>query len=201
MQFADVHLIAPGGVKLASQTDKVGHFIFPNVPQGLAEIEIKRLGFHPFNRRVNVPAQDISDSAQIVLATAVAALEGIEVSTERDPLLAGFYARQKTNNFGHYLDRDAIEATHAQRPSESLRGVPGVMLLPSSRVGNLVRFRNCRPTIWLDGIRVHDAELDEVAMLDDVAAIEIYKSLAGLPQQFIDRTNPCGGILVWSRNH
>jgi hypothetical protein len=68
-------------------------------------------------------------------------------------------------------------------------------------VGNLVRFRNCRPTIWLDGIRLQDAELDEVSSMDDVAAIEIYKSLAGLPQQFIDRTNPCGGILLWTRNH
>jgi hypothetical protein len=115
--------------------------------------------------------------------------------------LAGFYSRQKSNNFGHYLDRAAIEATHAQRPSESLRGVPGVRLLPSSRVGNLVRIRNCRPTIWLDGIRLQEAELDEVSSMDDIAAIEIYKSLAGLPQQFIDRTNPCGGILLWTRNH
>jgi hypothetical protein len=75
------------------------------------------------------------------------------------------------------------------------------MLLPSQRIGNLVRFRNCRPTVWVDGIRVVDAELDEVTSMENVAAVEIYKSLAGLPQQFTDRTNPCGGILIWSRNH
>ncbi len=198
--FADIRLIAFDGSRQASQTDRVGHFAFVAVPHGVAEVEIRRLGFRPFTRRVNVPAQEHADSARIVLAAVVAELEGIEVSGERDGLLAGFYSRQKSNNFGHYLDRAAIEATHAQRPSESLRAVPGVRLLPSPRMGNLVRFRNCRPTIWLDGIRLQEAELDEVTSVDDVAAIEIYKSLAGLPQQFIDRTNPCGGILLWSRN-
>ena len=200
--FADIRLVAFDGSRLGSQTDRVGHFIFTSVPDGLAEVEIRRLGFRRVTRRVRVPAQDLTDSSRIVLAAVAAELEGIEVSGgERDGLLAGFYARQKSNNFGHYLDRAAIEATHAQRPSESLRAVPGVRLLPSPRMGNLVRFRNCRPTIWLDGIRLVDAELDEVSSMDDVAAIEIYKSLAGLPQQFIDRTNPCGGILLWTRNH
>jgi hypothetical protein len=199
--FADIRLTAFDGSRRASQTDRMGHFVFPSVPDGVAEVEVRRLGFRPFTWRVNVPAQVRGDSARIVLAALVAQLEGIEVSGERDGLLAGFYARQKSNNFGHYLDRVAIEATHAQRPSESLRGVPGVQLLPSSRIGNMVRIRNCRPTIWLDGIRLHEAELDEVSSMDDVAAIEVYKSLAGLPQQFIDRTNPCGGILIWSRNH
>jgi hypothetical protein len=199
--FADIRLVAFDGSRLASQTDRVGHFLFASVPDGVAEVEIRRLGFRPHTRRVNVPAQQQGDSARIVLAALAAELQGIEVSSDRDGLLAGFYSRQKSNNFGHYLDRAAIEATHAQRPSESLRAVPGVRLLPSPRVGNLVRIRNCRPTIWLDGIRLQDAELDEVSSMDDVAAIEIYKSLAGLPQQFIDRTNPCGGILLWSRNH
>jgi hypothetical protein len=199
--FADVRLVAFDGSRLASQSDRDGHFAFQYVPDGVAEVEIRRLGFRPYVRRVNVPAREHGDSVRAVLAVTVAALEGIEVSGERNGLLEGFYARQKSNNFGHYLDRAAIEATHAQRPSESLRAVPGVRLLPSPRVGNLVRIRNCRPTIWLDGIRLVDAELDEVSSMDDVAAIEIYKSLAGLPQQFIDRTNPCGGILLWSRNH
>jgi hypothetical protein len=199
--FADIRLVAFDGSRQASQTDRVGHFVFLSVPAGVAEVEIRRLGFRPHMHRVQVPAHDAGDSSRIVLAALAAELAGIEVSEDRDGLLAGFHARQRSNNFGHYLDRAAIEATHAQRPSESLRGVPGVSLLPSSRVGNLVRIRNCRPTIWLDGIRVQEAELDEVASMDDVAAIEIYKSLAGLPQQFIDRTNPCGGILIWSRNH
>jgi hypothetical protein len=199
--FADIRLLAFDGSRQAGQTDRVGHFQFLAVAAGVAELKVRRLGFRPFTRRVHVPALEAGDSSRVVLAAVAAELAGIEVGGDRDGLLAGFYARQKSNNFGHYLDRAAIEATHAQRPSESLRGVPGVRLLPSSRVGNLVRIRNCRPTIWLDGIRLADAELDEVSSMDDVAAIEIYKSLAGLPQQFIDRTNPCGGILIWSRNH
>jgi hypothetical protein len=36
--------------------------------------------------------------------------------------------------------------------------------------------------------------------MSDMAAVEIYSSLAGLPPQFLDRTNPCGAIVVWSRD-
>ena len=71
--------------------------------------------------------------------------------------------------------------------------MPGVLVQPSRRVGNVVRVRNCRPTVWIDGVRVPDAELDEVTSLEDVAAVEIYKSLAGLPQQFIDRQQSMWG--------
>jgi hypothetical protein len=142
---------------------------------------------------------------RIVLATIAVALAGIQVNDappEEDRSLAAFYARRRTNNFGHYLDRGQIEATHAQRPSDALRSVPGILVRPSARlIGNIIRIRNCRPTVWIDGLRVAGAELDEVANLADIAAIEVYKSLAGLPQEFIDRTNPCGGILIWSRSH
>jgi hypothetical protein len=202
--YADIRLTAIDGSLQAVQTDGLGHFAFAAVPAGVAQLEIRRLGFHPLSRSMSVPAADGRDSARIVLGTLVARIAGVEISDdapELDAALGGFYSRKQSNNFGHYLDRAALEVTHAQRPSEALRSVPGVMLLPSQRIGNIVRFRNCRPTIWLDGIRLADAELDEVTSLENLAAVEIYKSLAGLPQQFVDRTNPCGGILIWSRNH
>lgn len=44
------------------------------------------------------------------------------------------------------------------------------------------------------------AELDEVVQRADVAGIEVYSALAGIPAQFLDRTAVCGTILVWTRN-
>jgi hypothetical protein len=201
--LADVQVTTPDGRRFASSSDQAGRFHLSGVPAGPAMLEVRRLGFRPYAQRIVVTGTDTTPM-RVLLTAAAAQLTGIEVSDSReetDPALAGFYARRRSNNFGHFLDRAQIEATHAQRASEALRTVPGVLVQPSRRVGNVVRVRNCRPTVWIDGVRLPGAELDEVTMVDDVAAVEIYKSLAGLPQQFIDRTNPCGAILVWSRTH
>lgn len=203
--FASIRVLAANGWRNASTSDGAGHFAVASVPFGPAQIEVRRLGFRPVTTRLTISSADGAalDSTRFVLEAIAVELSSIDVSDSRDGTgaLDEFYGRRRTNNFGHYLDRADIEATHAQRPSDALRGVPGLLIQPSRRIGNIIRIRNCRPTIWIDGIRVPDAELDEVASVDDVAAVEIYKSLAGLPQQFIDRTNPCGGILIWSRHH
>jgi hypothetical protein len=77
--------------------------------------------------------------------------------------------------------------------------VPGVRVLPSKRIGYVVRIRGCRPTVWIDGVRAAGAEVDEVATMADISGVEVYSSIAGMPPQYVDRDNPCGGILVWSR--
>jgi hypothetical protein len=202
--LADLRLTASDGRQFRSSADERGRFRLAGIPAGSARLEAKRLGYLPAVRAVIVPESDSVADIQMILGLLPAELRGIEVnasSDENDPSLAGFYARRRSNNFGHYLDRAQLEETHAQRASEALRTVPGVLVQPSRRIGNVVRIRNCRPTVWLDGVRLPDAELDEVTNVGDLAAVEIYKSLAGLPQQFIDRTNPCGAIVVWSRTH
>jgi hypothetical protein len=200
--LADLRLTTADGRRFVDVTDAAGRFQLIGVPAGPARLEVRRLGFRPYSQPLMVADADTAGGVRILLTATAAQLTGIEVSglrDESDPALFGFYGRRRSNSFGHYLDRTEIEATHAQRASDALRTVPGILVQPSRRIGNIVRVRNCRPTVWLDGVRLPDAELDEVTSIDDLAAVEIYKSLAGLPQQFIDRTNPCGAILVWSR--
>jgi hypothetical protein len=52
----------------------------------------------------------------------------------------------------------------------------------------------------VDGVRLPGAELDEYTQGNDVAAIEIYNSFAGIPVQYFDRTAVCGTILVWTKS-
>ena len=78
-------------------------------------------------------------------------------------------------------------------------------------VGNIVRFRQCGvpgtgtsmertgPLVWVDGVRAKGAELDDVTQGEDIAAIEVYPALAGIPAQFFDRSAVCGTILVWTK--
>jgi hypothetical protein len=199
--LTDVRLTIGGGATRAGQTDAAGRFAFADVGAGAARIELRRMGYRPVVNNVQLRGAAESDSLRFVLEPVAAELTGIAVNEARgrNGALAGFYARKESNLFGRYMDREAIEATHAQRPSETLRSIPGIMLRPSGRIGNLVRIRGCRPTVWVDGVRLAGAELDEVSSVGDIAAIEVYNSLAGMPQQFIDRTNPCGALVLWSR--
>jgi hypothetical protein len=200
--LAEVRVAAGDGTRDSTLTDASGRFAFRLSSAGDAHLEVRRMGFRPYATTLALRSPGGTDSLRVTLDRVVAQLEGVDVvdAAERGGRLAGFYERQQNNHFGHFLDRAALEATHAQRPSEALRRIPGVIIVPAHGIGNLVRVRNCRPTVWLDGVRVPYAELDEVASMSDMAAVEVYSSLAGLPQQFLDRTNPCGGILVWSRS-
>ena len=138
--LAEVRITAGGGWVRAAQTGGDGRSVFSAVPAGEARIQIRRLGFLPSAKVLMIASSSERDSssAQFVLQSAAAELSGIEVmdsAPDRDPALIGFYARRGSNLFGHYLDRTDLDATHAQRPSEALRGVPGLVIQPSRRVG------------------------------------------------------------------
>jgi hypothetical protein len=54
--------------------------------------------------------------------------------------------------------------------------------------------------IWVDDQRVPGAELDELIVPSEIAAIEFYPSSAGIPAQYLERGNRlCGLILVWTK--
>jgi hypothetical protein len=198
---ADVRITPVKSTTIGVRTDAKGHFALAEVPDGPAQLNVRRLGFHQFNGTIQVGGQN-PDSLNITIYVASTELAAIEVreSSLGDSLAPQeFYARMRSNQFGRFLDRAAIEAKQVTTPSELLRGMPGVGLQRARRYGLLVKIRGCRPTVWVDGVRAGGAELDEVMTVHDMAGIEVYSSQAGLPPQYVDRTNPCGAILVWSR--
>jgi len=122
------------------------------------------------------------------------------LETRRDPRLVEFDARARNTPTGHFLDEETIASMHLSLASDALRRVPGISVLPSRGIGNVVRIRGCAPLIWVGGQRARGAELDEVVRGADVAAMEIYSSSAGVPAEYADRTATCGTILVWLRS-
>ena len=164
---------------------------------------------------VRITSADRSATVFVTLEQSVAALDPMRVvDDEGDPVmpdarLEGFYKRAQTNSFGRYITEAMIEKAHAQHVSDLMRTLPGVLIRPTRKIGNTVRFRNCGvqrespetvgPLVWVDGVRMPGAELDEVTQAADVAAIEVYPALAGIPAQFFDRSAVCGTILSGRR--
>lgn len=220
---AEVALIEHDSATRRVRTDAEGHFRLEQLSDASNTLRVRRLGFRARTVPVTITGVARETNVVVTLEQSIAALDPMKVVEEDsepvmpDARLEAFYKRAQTNSFGRYITEAMIEKAHPQYVSELMRTLPGVLIRPTrvsmgsaSRIGNTVRFRNCGvqrespeavgPLVWLDGVRMPGAELDEVTQANDVAAIEVYPSLAGIPAQFFDRSAVCGTILVWTKN-
>ena len=201
---AEVRVEGAHGVILRIlQSDSIGHFTAERLSDAPTSLHVRAFGFAPRNVAVTPSATTHRASVTIALEAVAAKLPGMPVTEDEidhDKKLAAYRDRKATNSFAHFVDGDDIERRKPQFVSEMLRSIGGVTLQSSDRMGNVLRIRGCAPLVWVDGVRMPGAQLDEVAPPDDVAGIEIYNSFAGIPSRYFDRTATCGTILVWLRS-
>jgi len=198
---AEVRLVDGGTEVSVARTGEDGRFAVAGVIRRRTGLHVQLVGFKPAAVELFFPR----DSLRLLSIELEPASRNVGESEESDSSSAArlqkFYERRRSNSYGHYFTRQEIVARLPQYLSEMLRTVPGVTI--SSRVGGFrIRMRGCRyaPIVWIDGTRTPDSELDDVARVDDVAAMEVYTTPAGTPAQYLDRSNVgCGTILIWSR--
>ena len=211
---AEVRLVQHDSTIRSVRTDADGRFWMDSLTSMISVFQVRRLGYQPKIVQVRFTKSDRSIVMVVSLESAATALDTVLVEADTevfkpDSRLMGFYERSKANNFGHYVTEEMLAKLHPHFTSDAVRTVPGVTVRPARR-GNTVRLRNCGtrgesadragPLLWIDGVRLPGAELDEFTQGNDVAAIEIYNSFAGVPVQYFDRTAVCGTILVWTKS-
>jgi hypothetical protein len=205
---ADVSIVDRDTVVRFTRSDSVGRFLFEGLTTPALTLRVRRLGFEPQQLSVHVTKVGRTATISVTLAPSVASLDPVLVEdsakhAQPNPRLIAFDERRATNSFGHYVTEEMLAKLRPQHASEALRTVSGVMLRPA-KFGNLVRLRGCGvrgqsferggPLVWLDGVRLPGAEIDEVTQGPDIAGIEVYNSFAGVPAQFFDRTAVCGRL-------
>ncbi len=182
------------------QTDSVGRFAITGLSEPRVSLRVRAFGYSPKTSTVSITSPSHRTSVTIVLDPLAAELTTAEITAagaDADRKLVEYYTRKSSNGFGRFVDEAQIEKQKPRVLSEMLRSMPGVTLDPSGRIGNTLRIRGCSPLVWVDGVRMPGAQLDEVAPVADVAGIEIYNSFAGIPARYFDRSATCGTILVW----
>lgn len=202
VEGAAVELLHGDTVTKRVRSDTAGKFAMTGIPTATAHIRVRRMGFQPRTLDVHIGEEGLS-SIVVALEMMAADLSVVRITDymdDPDVRLRDYMQRKLTNSFGHYIDGETIDERRPTYLSDMLRTLPGVTVLPSRRVGNVVRVRGCSPLVWIDGVRMPGAELDEVARPSDIAAMEIYNSFAGIPSQFFDRTATCGTIVLWTRS-
>jgi hypothetical protein len=185
-----------------TKTDNGGRFDLGRFQQGTLSLRARRIGYEQTTVQVKVGGDGQPTSIEIVLLGVPAELENVNVTASPPPTkLRGFYERSsQKRTFGRFLDQHQIRQMNPRTASELFRSVPGVTLASNQSGGNAVRIRGCQPMVWLDDQRVPGAELDDLIVPSEIAAIEFYVSAAGIPAQYLDRGNRlCGLILVWTK--
>ena len=201
---ADVAITA---LHMVTRADSLGRFTLSRLPKGPVEVSIRRLGYQP-QRETMFLTGGSNDSVLIALVAQPAVLSAVNVSAgerRRRQMVEDFYLR-RARGIGTFVTREDLEARHARLATDALN-MPGIAL-QRTRYGMTVRFmgtsnarRDCMPTLWVDGQRAPNMELDDIPV-NDIEGIELYHGPSTTPAQFWQgNTNnaSCGTIVVWSR--
>jgi hypothetical protein len=192
-------------------TNSDGRFALSGVAAGTQTVEIRALGYHPVRQVVTLKSRTPADLDPIVLGRAAQKLASVRVvGTRKDSRLTkfGFEERRRRTN-GFFMDAEEIARKSGIYLGDVLRFAPGMMPQYTAK-GRTFTMRStaggnrCTPSYYLDGMRWFplDApsiiELERFMSLNDVAAVEVYSSAAGMPMQF-DNGNGCGSVVFWTK--
>lgn len=200
---ADVSLVVDDSAIGFVRTSATGEFALRGVALGTQLVVVRRLGYRVRRVEVEVRQTTTPTRLDVVLVEMPKTLEEVRVEASIDDSkgkLREFYENKSRAQFGYFFAPEdlARDRGKARNASDVMRRVPGAKLVPA-RFGNRVLFRGCSPLVVIDGQRAVGAELDEITDLDDIAAMEVYPSMAGLPAQYVGYESRCGVIVVWTR--
>lgn len=149
---------------LGALTAADGSFVVRLPRQGRYEIEVARLGYRPQREGPFEVSQGGVLDLEIILPVLPYTLDPVTVAAEVNSRMlqaVGFYDRKRAD-FGHFLTRDQIETRRASRPSDLLRAIPGVSIVPDPRAPGRVRIQMrgthpaeggpCAPRVFVDGL-------------------------------------------------
>jgi len=198
---AQIALALEGATQLLARAGNDGKFTFSNVPLGPGKLTVRRMGYRVRTIPLDMFKASAGEPLEIDLESLATEMDTVTVDAMKGRM-EEFYYHKNTSNFGYFIDQPEIKKRAPRYLSELFRTIPGARIQVSRRIGNTVTLRGCQPRIWVDGVKTQDTELDEVANVDEVAALEVYPSWAGTPPQYMDReTRACGTIIVWSRRY
>ena len=118
-------------------TGTEGRFVLGGVAPGEYVILFRAVGFRPLRERILVGVEDTVRVAASLVPQGVQRLEELDV-TGRVPAPRGIgreaFDERRKLGFGKFIDSAEMRRSEVRRPSDMLRGIPGV---------NVVRFREC----------------------------------------------------------
>jgi hypothetical protein len=188
------------------RTGADGQFGFSSTAPAAGEMRVAGVGFRPLRTVLDSAARNIVVTMDPLSTQELAAVtvEGQRVPSEAPDE----FEQRRKSGLGRFITRDDIVRRNPIQLFHMFDGMPG--LLVDQRTGRLSNLRgasmsgNCEPNYFVDGIRFDAGPGNASGPLtffnpNDVAGIEVYRSVATLPQQYGGSNAACGAVLIWTR--
>ncbi|MDT0632834.1 TonB-dependent receptor plug domain-containing protein [Rubrivirga sp. S365] len=186
-------------------TGKAGRILFSGL-EGLAQVRVSATGRAEVDTTVAVGADSIT-RVDVYLSLSTTQIEGVLVESEslNDVMLRrrGFFDRRELRS-GKFITRNELDARGATQFIDVFSGVSGVRIAQRGGATVLVsdRRRDCPMAVFIDGVEAAflSEQIDNVPF-DPIAAVEIYRGPADMPQQYAytKQNRTCGAVLVWTQ--
>ncbi len=208
-------LTEPGEVATRVEADSAGVFSITAPAPGSYYLRAERIGYRAVTEGIFDLGAGGTMEVQINLLTQPVDLEGVEATVQRTDWIEvrqtqrleaqGFFERMDAG-FGDFFPPDSIERKQVPYVTDFVAHLPGVV-----SEGGILKFRSgeCIPNIWIDGIFVigkrRAFQNEELWSLDgrispeQVAAIEVYRTIGGTPLQYTEMGTRCGTVLIWTK--
>ena len=197
------------GTQLDATTNSEGVFALENLPGGTHTLEVRVIGYVPQTTTVHLAASRPATTT-VVMETQSQVLSTVTVRGELVYArhLAEFDRRRKAG-FGSFITSEEIARRPNVKLSQLLQSVNGVRVESFAGGGYRVTMQRnatdgmqgrgaCTPSLFVDGVLDRVGDFDAYFGLD-ISGIEVYQREAVRPLEFVDPSNPCGAIAIWTR--
>ena len=199
--------VALAGAAPTTATGQGGEFKLDALPSGTQELEVRRIGFAPASRVIDLSERE-TPRVTVELQTIRNTLPLIRVGgrAESGLDLVGFSDRKKAGN-GHFIGPAEIERARARELTDLLNGAPG-FTISETFGGKSISATRAVPgqatacvNVFVDRApwqSMQAGDLDLAFPVGDVAAIETYSGIE-VPTEFSVPGRSCSTIVVWTR--
>jgi hypothetical protein len=184
------------GTGIDARTEETGTFQLGGLPSGTQTVEVRAIGFEPKRVAVDL-TRDRLTTLDVLLDHPVQTLDAVRVYGKGNSAMAEFQRRLKAG-WGHILTPADIARRGAFQATDLFRTMPGVRVAQGRGFSSTVLVRGCRPTVYLNGMRMDEDAASDIDMLvrpSELTAVEVYTA-ANRPAEFFG--NGCGSIVLWA---
>jgi len=184
------------GTGVDGRTEETGTFRLGGLPSGTQTVEVRAIGFEPKRVAVDLTREHLT-TVDVVLDRPVQTLGAVTIYGKGNSAMAEFQRRLKAG-WGHILTPADIARRNAFQASDLFLMIPGVRVARGRGFSNTILVRGCRPTVYLNGMRMDDDAASDIDMLvtpSELTAVEVYTA-ANRPAEFFG--NNCGSVVLWA---
>jgi hypothetical protein len=184
------------GTGIDGRTEETGTFQLGGLPSGTQTVEVRAIGFEPKRVAVDL-TRDRLTTLDVLLDHPVQTLDAVKIYGKGNSAMAEFQRRLKAG-WGHILTPADIARRGAFQATDLFRTMPGVRVAQGRGFSSTVLVRGCRPTVYLNGMRMDEEAASEIDMLvrpNELTAVEVYTA-ANRPAEFFG--NNCGSVVLWA---